>query len=283
MVAALSALFIGPPAQSDVKAPSTTKTHSTHRNGVVDEPRYVRIGGIDQWIQISGTNSANPVLLWLNGGPGGSTVRDICLYKSWERAFTIVMWDQRGEGKTFERSGQSVAASMTIDQMTSDGIELAEYLRHHLHQQKILLLGHSGPPPWRDDEAYQTVNRWADTLDPPSNVSSEVCAAERRVPPPAYIQAGAQFSSRLLSEAIGQEDLEAWNTHFALPVFFIQGREDVLTTTSVAKAYVERMRAPSKALIELPGSGHLAIFRDPDAFLAALESRVRPFATDFGR
>ena len=56
-----------------------------------------------------------------------------------------------------------------------------------------------------------------------------------------------------------------------------------MTTTSVVKAYLEKIQALSKALIELPGSGHLAIFRDPDAFLAILKSRVRPFATNAGR
>src|SRR6185312_15429053 len=115
----------------------------TPESRAINEARYVRIGGIDQWIQISGVDRSNPVLLWLNGGPGGSTVSSICLYKSWERVFTIVMWDQRGEGKTFERSGASVAPSMTIDQMTSDGIDVALYLRRHLHKEKIILLGHS--------------------------------------------------------------------------------------------------------------------------------------------
>jgi pimeloyl-ACP methyl ester carboxylesterase len=305
------------------------------RGAPVDEEGYVHIGGIDQWIQISGTDARNPVLLWLNGGPGGSTVRDICLYRSWERAFTIVMWDQRGEGKTFEKSGESVAASMTIGQMTADGIELAQYLRKHLHKHKIILLGHSwgsilgvhiitqrpdlfaayvgtgqvinlrkqleagyptlraraaahaeaegelkaiGSPPWNDDDAYRTVNEWASALDPPSQVDPHVCESERREIPPTYIQAGAQFSSRLLSEAIGRENLETWATHYDVPVFFIQGREDVLTTTSVVAEYVQKIEAPSKALIELPASGHFAIFRNPDAFLAALQGRVRPLA-----
>jgi pimeloyl-ACP methyl ester carboxylesterase len=109
----------------------------------ITEEGYVRIGGIDQWIQIRGQHRDNPVVLWLNGGPGFSTIPATPLYSRWEQPFTVVMWDQRGEGKTFERSGRSVAASMTIAQMTKDGIEVAEYLRTRLGRNKIILLGHS--------------------------------------------------------------------------------------------------------------------------------------------
>ena len=301
----------------------------------INESKYVRIGGIDQWISIHGNDRSNPVLLWLNGGPGASTVPSICLYKSWEDKFTIVMWDQRGEGKTFEKSGESVAAGMTSDQMASDGIEVAQYLRRHLHKDKIILLGHSwgsilgihmivrhpgvfaayvgtgqvinlrrqfeagypslrarasrndqadralsaiGPPPWKDDDSYHVVNVWADALDPPSKVSSEVCAAEKLLPTPPYIQAGAEFSNRMLFNAIGKEDMSTFATQLAVPVIFIQGSDDLLTTTSVVKAYFETIVAPEKRFIELPATGHLAIFRDPDAFLAQLVMQVRPLA-----
>src|SRR5580698_8753952 len=108
------------------------------RADVINDSRYVRIGGIDQWISIHGNDRSNPVILWLNGGPGASTVPSICLYKSWEDKFTIVMWDQRGEGYTFEKSGETVAAGMTINQMASDGIAVAQYLRRHLHKDKII-------------------------------------------------------------------------------------------------------------------------------------------------
>ena len=38
-------------------------------NGIVEE-RFVRIGGIEQWIQIRGEDHVNPVLLVVHGGPG---------------------------------------------------------------------------------------------------------------------------------------------------------------------------------------------------------------------
>lgn len=303
----------------------------------IDESMYVRIGGIDQWISTYGHDRSNPVLLWLKGGPGASTVSSICLYKSWEDKFTIVMWDQRGEGKTFEKSGESVAAGMTIDQMASDGVAVAQYLGRHLHKDKIILLGHSwgsilgihmivrqpsvfaayvstgqvinlrrqleagypsllerasgndqadralsaiGPPPWKEDDSYHVVNVWADALDPGSKVSSGVCAAEKLLPTPPYIQAGAEFSNRMLFNAIGKEDMSSFATQFSVPVIFIQGSDDLLTTTSVVRTYFETIVAPAKRFIELPSTGHLAIFRDPDAFLAQLVAQVRPFATN---
>jgi pimeloyl-ACP methyl ester carboxylesterase len=122
---------------------SNTSASSAASAGSISESGYVLIGGIEQWIQLRGEDRDNPVLLWLNGGPGYSTIPDTARYRQWESPFTLVMWDQRGEGKTFERSGTSVAPTMTIKRMTEDGIEVAEYLCRHLHKKRIILLGHS--------------------------------------------------------------------------------------------------------------------------------------------
>jgi hypothetical protein len=41
----------------------------TSPNGIASLER-VRIGGIDQWIEIRGQNVNNPILLFIHGGPG---------------------------------------------------------------------------------------------------------------------------------------------------------------------------------------------------------------------
>jgi pimeloyl-ACP methyl ester carboxylesterase len=114
----------------------------TAPNGI-EEASFVKIGGLEQWIQIRGENRDNPVLLFIHGGPGGSVAAVSSVLRNWEEHFTVVMWDQRGAGKTFSRNGAPSEQEMTIDRVADDGIEVAEYLRQRLHQQKIIALGHS--------------------------------------------------------------------------------------------------------------------------------------------
>ena len=110
----------------------------------VQEGAFVDIGGIKQWIQIRGEDRANPVLLFVHGGPGGSTLPISSGWRPWEKHFTVVQWDQRGAGRTYGAAEENaLAPTMTLERMTQDGIELAEYLRTHLHKDKIVLLGHS--------------------------------------------------------------------------------------------------------------------------------------------
>jgi pimeloyl-ACP methyl ester carboxylesterase len=113
----------------------------TTPNGI-EEARFVRIGGIDQYVTIRGGDRANPVILFVHGGPGDSMVPFAQIYRPWEKHFTVVQWDQRGAGKTYGRNGRN-EAPMTIDRMVRDGIEVAEYLRAHLRKDKVILLAHS--------------------------------------------------------------------------------------------------------------------------------------------
>ena len=109
----------------------------------IDQSGYARIGGTDQWVQIRGEDKANPVLLWLNGGPGYSVLSRTLFYRDWEKHFTMVMWDQRGEGRSLEKSGTGIASTMTIPRMAEDGIPVADYVRKRLGKNRIILLGHS--------------------------------------------------------------------------------------------------------------------------------------------
>ena len=109
----------------------------------IEESGYVTLGGLPQYIQIRGRDRRNPVLLLLNGGPGFTMLPETYTFREWEKDYTLVMWDQRGEGNTYYHSGAQAQGAMSIDRLARDGTELADYLRRHLGKDKIVVLGHS--------------------------------------------------------------------------------------------------------------------------------------------
>jgi pimeloyl-ACP methyl ester carboxylesterase len=116
------------------------QTESSQRR--VEEAGFVPIGGIDQFVTIRGDDASNPVLLLVHGGPGDVQSPFVSEYAPYERAFTLVQWDQRGAGRTYGRYGEATP-DLTLDTVVRDGLELAEYLTRHLHKSKIILWGHS--------------------------------------------------------------------------------------------------------------------------------------------
>ena len=109
----------------------------------VEEARFVRLGGIEQWVQIRGEDRDNPVLLVLHGGMAMSYAPFTPKFRAWEAQFTVVQWDRRGVAKTLARNGVVRSGPMTLDQIVDDGLELAQWLGAHLGKRKIILMGHS--------------------------------------------------------------------------------------------------------------------------------------------
>lgn len=109
----------------------------------IDEARFVRLGGIEQWVSIRGESTSNPALLLVHGGPGATYSMFSTLLRDWERYFTIIQWDQRGAGKTFGRNGASGSLPLSFDQLVSDGLELTAHVCKRLGHSKIVLLGSS--------------------------------------------------------------------------------------------------------------------------------------------
>ena len=58
-----------------------------------------------------------------------------------EKSFTVVYWDQRGAGKSFDRS--IPRSSMTVEQFISDLDELVDMVCERLGKTKVAIFGHS--------------------------------------------------------------------------------------------------------------------------------------------
>ncbi|HEX5749812.1 MAG TPA: alpha/beta hydrolase [Archangium sp.] len=108
----------------------------------IAEVKYLRLGGIEQWVMIRGESVANPPLILLYGGPG---LTEMGFFRHFnaplEKSFTVVYWDQRGSGKSFDRKLPS--SSMTVEQFLSDLEELVDQVCKRLGKKEVVLYGHS--------------------------------------------------------------------------------------------------------------------------------------------
>jgi pimeloyl-ACP methyl ester carboxylesterase len=312
----------------------------------IAEERFVRLGGVEQWIQIRGEDRANPVLLVLHGGPGWPNAVFTLPLRPWERHFTLVQWDHRGAGKTLGRTGKAGSGEMTFARRVEDAVELTEFLRRHLRQDRVVLLAESmgtltGLPLVKRrpdlfaalvatdlyvDVARNEARKYQLTLerlraagdrrgvaalarigaDPARwglrewNVSM-AWAFRTNVPTPnpdrtllfplaltsplytlrdlATLLAGFQWSTARMFDELMAYDARRLGPRFEVPFFCFQGATDVITLTSLAEEYVAEVDAPTKALARIEDAGHFAAFSQPERFLDALLTWVRPLAT----
>jgi pimeloyl-ACP methyl ester carboxylesterase len=322
---------------------------STAQNAQFKEEGFVQIGGIGQWITIKGDDKRNPVILFLHGGPGDalSPFAD-SLFGTWERDFTLVQWDQRGAGRTYGKTGPSIEATMTIDRMVQDGIEVSAYLAKHLGKKKIILVGGSwgsilgiymakqrpdlfyayigkaqlvneragqaasyarvlqlarvaddqktvkalealGPPPWDSLRKWPVFHKAllsyqakrVTAASPPITIDpAYASAAERAQYDEADDFSWVHFFGMTMSGPMEKVDLPALGTDFAIPIFFVQGQEDINALPELAKAYLDTIKAPQKQFISVPGTGHEDSVESLKVTLELLRKQVRPNAIE---
>jgi pimeloyl-ACP methyl ester carboxylesterase len=107
------------------------------------EKRFVQIGGIRQGMFIRGADTANPLLLFVHGGPSFSEYFLVEKYPTGiEEHFTVCYWDQRGGG--LSATPEVTKESLTLGQLSSDMIEVTNYLRTRFNREKIYIMAHSG-------------------------------------------------------------------------------------------------------------------------------------------
>jgi pimeloyl-ACP methyl ester carboxylesterase len=315
----------------------------------VNEEMFVRIGGIEQWITVKGKDDNNPVVLFLHGGPGDAwSPYARAMFGEWEKDFTLVQWDQRGAGRTYGKTGPSIAPTMTIARMVQDGIEVAEYLTRRFNKKKIIIVGGSwgsilgiymahtqpdlfyaylglallvnmrkgqaasftrvlelahgwhdreaiteltkiGPPPWHSDtvSSWHVYRKWERAYQaklataPPASekISSEYASPSER----AEYAAADDFSFEhffglTMSGPLEHVDLTALGTHFGIPIFIIQGQDDLMALPGLAKAYFDSITAPYKRFYLVPGTGHEPSAAQLDLALKVLVRQMRPVA-----
>lgn len=152
-VAAASLLLLAtaaadPPPVADPYAPGRAIVADIQKlvgPDAVDETFTATLGGAKQVVNVRGADRANPILLYVHGGPGAVEMPiGWSFQRPWEDVFTVVQWDQRGAGRSYRlESEATLAPTLSPDRYRDDAIELTELLRTKYGKRKIILLGHS--------------------------------------------------------------------------------------------------------------------------------------------
>lgn len=152
-------------------------------------------------------------------------------------------------------------------------------------QQAITALTAIGAPPWRLIAKWPVYRKWERvyqakliTAPPDSAIISAQYAS-----PEEEAQYGAaddfsfmHFWGESLSGPLTKIDLPALGTTFAIPVFIIQGQEDLTAAPELAKAYFDSIKAPRKQFYLVPGTGHEDSATSLALTLKVLVEQVRP-------
>ncbi len=78
---------------------------------------------------------------------------------------------------------------------------------------------------------------------------------------------GMLASYRSLHVELDTFDYDRLLTKIAIPFYVFQGEHDPITPMQATRMYFERVQAPEKRMIEVPGAGHLCMFAKPGYFL----------------
>jgi pimeloyl-ACP methyl ester carboxylesterase len=146
-----------------------------------------------------------------------------------------------------------------------------------------------GPPPWVsiEDEIAASKHTVAPTpaeLEALARIDAKVLAEVEAPKAEAdYVAPGARLgNARMLAtqryarlrDAIAAFDAWTLGTTFDVPIVFLQGEHDMLTTTPEVERYARELRAPHVAVNAIPGASH-AGFLQRTTFLRRLAASLR--------
>jgi pimeloyl-ACP methyl ester carboxylesterase len=175
-----------------------------------------------------------------------------------------------------ERKGLSASYARVLELARSAG-----------DQQAITALTAIGPPPWDSIRKWPVYRKWERAYQ--AKLVTAQLAPYTLSPAYASPQEQAQYAAAddfsfehfwglKMDGPLQDVDLPALGTDFAIPIFILQGQEDLTAMPDLAKAYFDSIKAPRKQFFLVPGTGHGPSAAQLGLTLKVLTEQVRPLA-----
>ncbi|MFI5221177.1 MAG: alpha/beta fold hydrolase [Bacteroidia bacterium] len=135
-----------------------THTFTDYKDtSAIDEKTFIKLGGEEQYVEITGVSDKNPVLLFLHGGPGWPQTPHLRYFNAeLTKSVMLVAWEQAGCGKSFMHNQEP--KNLSVEQLINDAHELTLILKKKFHTDKIYLAGFS----WGSVIGLQLVKKYPD-------------------------------------------------------------------------------------------------------------------------
>jgi len=110
----------------------------------IEEHTFLELGGIEQFVQIRGECTSNPVIIAVHGGPANPLPHLAYQFqRELEKDYTIVHWDQRGSGRTYFKNTGVEQPDTSLELILSDMDQLVDYARERFSQDQVIVMGQS--------------------------------------------------------------------------------------------------------------------------------------------
>ena len=107
----------------------------------INEQSLISLNGMPQYVSIRAQKKDAPLLLYLHGGPGDAALPLVMKFnRGLEENFTVVVWEQRGAGKSYYRFEDG---AVTMETFLQDLLSLTAILLERFRQNCLYLVGHS--------------------------------------------------------------------------------------------------------------------------------------------
>ncbi|MCL2012423.1 MAG: alpha/beta fold hydrolase [Cystobacterineae bacterium] len=131
---------------------------------------YLENAGAIMPVWVKGNKSSNTFVIFLHGGPGDTAMTVEPAFKTLEKDYAFVYYDQRGSGIA---QGNAKPESFTIEQFVEDLLKLVHLIRHKYNNPTLFLMGHSwggalGTAYLVDAQNQQYISGWIE-IDGASN------------------------------------------------------------------------------------------------------------------
>ncbi|MEV4343212.1 alpha/beta hydrolase [Actinoplanes sp. NPDC049596] len=194
--------------------------------------------------------------IYLLGHSGGSVLSVLAL--------------QRGP----EKFATYIGAGQAVDLRASDQIFYDDILawarstgRKALAEQLVA----QGPPPYRDVWGYEPIMLYENEAYAQPSTGFELGVGEYTVLQKAHTINAVLDTWSVLYPQMQEIDLRRSAPRLPVPVWFVQGADEMRGLEVLFHQWYETVQAPRKKLVVIPGAGHRAIFEQPDQFVRVLD------------